>query len=637
MRINPDVKRARRWLARELAKRGALVFYVDVPEGLDGTKQGVDDWLGAAGPVPALKAFDTARCASAKVPAGFGLSGTGVFATDPTGGKDDVFVCSRLEVTACTRNADGEEWGRLLEWQDHDGLVHAWAMPMSILSGDENELRARLLSGGLEVSPNRKARELLTIYIQAAKPEVKTRCVSRVGWHGDSFVLPDVTIGPHEGERVLFQSAYGSEHSYRVAGSLDDWRAQVGRLCSGNSRLLFAVSCAFAGPLLDLTRIESGGFHLRGPSSIGKTTLLMVAGSCWGGGGHGGFTQTWRATANGLEAVAELHNHSLLCLDELGQVDPKEAGEVAYLLANGMGKSRMTRTIQLRKTLSWNVLFLSSGEISLADHVRLGGGRSRAGQEVRLVDIEADVGAGMGVFENLHGGKSADEFARCLVSLSKSLYGTPAREFLQFLAKRRSEVCGAIQSFGRGFQNQHVPAGSAGEVSRAANRFALVAAAGELATEAGITGWKEGEAEGAASVCFESWLNRRGSTGVGDVEAAIQQVRAFLEAHGASRFQSLETKHDRSGSPVQERVINRVGFKSGDADGKTEFLVLPQAFRAEVCRGFDHRMVSKALAVRGYLNLESAGEKHSVRRNLPKLGRTRVYAIRASILGDELE
>jgi uncharacterized protein (DUF927 family) len=48
---------------------------------------------------------------------------------------------------------------------------------------------------------------------------------------------------------------------------------------------VLAISAAFAGPLLNLIDAESGGFHLRGASSIGKTTALVLAGSVWGGGG----------------------------------------------------------------------------------------------------------------------------------------------------------------------------------------------------------------------------------------------------------------------------------------------------------------------------------------------------------------
>jgi putative DNA primase/helicase len=43
---------------------------------------------------------------------------------------------------------------------------------------------------------------------------------------------------------------------------------------------------------------------------------------------------SWRATSNGLEAVAEASNDALLYLDEIGQVRPQEAEEVAYMLAN---------------------------------------------------------------------------------------------------------------------------------------------------------------------------------------------------------------------------------------------------------------------------------------------------------------
>jgi len=52
---------------------------------------------------------------------------------------------------------------------------------------------------------------------------------------------------------------------------LDKWREQTGALCAGNSRLVFAVACAFAGPLLRPARMESAGFHYRGDSSSGKT------------------------------------------------------------------------------------------------------------------------------------------------------------------------------------------------------------------------------------------------------------------------------------------------------------------------------------------------------------------------------
>ena len=73
----------------------------------------------------------------------------------------------------------------------------------------------------------------------------------------------------------------------------------------GNSRLTVALSMALAPPLLHVVEMEGGGLHFRGSSSIGKTTLLHVAGSVWGGGGLAGYVRRWRATDNALEGVAQ--------------------------------------------------------------------------------------------------------------------------------------------------------------------------------------------------------------------------------------------------------------------------------------------------------------------------------------------
>jgi putative DNA primase/helicase len=91
-------------------------------------------------------------------------------------------------------------------------------------------------------------------------------------------------------------------------------------------------------------------------------------------------------------------------LDELAQLPQADANTVAYMIANGMGKARANRAGQLRATALWRVLYLSTGEISLSDLAgrdSKGTKRSAAGQEVRVLDIEADAGKGMGLFEEL--------------------------------------------------------------------------------------------------------------------------------------------------------------------------------------------------------------------------------------------
>ncbi len=555
----------------------------------------------------------------------FRLTDDGVVYFDPD--KEPLRICGRLEVAALTSDAKGEGWGRLLRWSDSNSRTHEWAMPMSLLAGDGNEYRSRLLDGGLFIAPGRRARDLLTVYLQTTRPQVQMLCVARVGWQGGSFVLPGATIGPEGAGAVLFQTAFETEHFLNISGTLDGWRANVGRFCSGNSRLILAVSCAFAGPALSLLGAESGGVHLVGPTSTGKSTALVVGGSVVGGGGRNGFVQSWRTTANGLEAIAELHNDLTLFLDELAQLDPKEAAEIAYLLANGSGKGRMSRNIGARKKLAWSLVFMSAGEITLADHAQTAGKRTKGGAEVRLLNIDADAGAGLGLFENIHGAESPDAFARQLKDAARQFYGTPLQAYLDVLVRNRSAAETALRNFQTDFLKTHVPDGASGEVSRAAQRFALVAATGELATDAGITGWDKGEATAAAALCLKSWITSRGTTGALDAESAVKQARRFFEAHGGSRFQQVST--DSSGE-IQV-VPNRAGFRRKTNEGGTEYLVFSETFKSEVCIGFDYRMVAHALEDRGFLERQPPGLMKRVRvpGNVDPIW---IFCVKASIL-----
>jgi putative DNA primase/helicase len=80
-----------------------------------------------------------------------------------------------------------------------------------------------------------------------------------VGWHGRTYVLPRETLGDDGGERILFQSDAPTEGTFGPRGTHEQWRERIGRLCVGSSRLAFAASCAFAGPLLAWAGGTDGG------------------------------------------------------------------------------------------------------------------------------------------------------------------------------------------------------------------------------------------------------------------------------------------------------------------------------------------------------------------------------------------
>jgi putative DNA primase/helicase len=497
---------------------------------------------------------------------------------------------------------------------------------MDLLKGDGTEYRGMLLSMGLQLSTMTKARNLLTQYIQTAPIEARARCVERTGWHGRLFVMPERTIGQAD-ERILYQSASAAPGTFRQKGTLADWQAHVAAPCAGNSRLLFAVSAAFAAPLLEITGMESGGVHFRGDSSTGKTTALRLAASVWGGEGY---LQRWRATDNGIEGLAAQHSDCLLVLDELSQVDPKVAGEVAYMLANGSGKTRATRTGTVRDTASWRLLFVSSGESGLAEHMAQANRKPKAGMEVRLLDIPADAGHGLGLFDTLHNYASGAVFSKAITESALKYYGTAAIAFLEKLVEHLDKMPGMVKKAQKQFMESHLPDDAGGQSHRAALRFALVGAAGEIATVWGITGWNTGEAMDAAAVCFKAWMAQRGGAGNQETATMLAQVRQFFELHGDARF----TDWERATDDHAPKTLNRAGFRRMDAaTGENEFYVLPEVFRGEVCKGFDYRAVAKLMAGVGCLVKDGRGYDRQER--LPTMGKVRCYRINAKLWGDD--
>lgn len=564
-----------------------------------------------------------------------------------------MWLCSRLDVVAGTRDAEGMGWGYLLTFADPLGHAKQWAMPSRMLSSDGGEYRAMLLHMGLRIASGATARNRLTEYIQTRRPDEYATCTSRTGWHptaegGMAFVLPDNTIGD-DAERIVFQSDSAMENTFRARKTAEQWRDRIGSLCVGNSRLVFAVSCALAGPLLRLVGMESGGFHLRGDSSSGKTTALRVAASVYGGANY---MQRWRTTDNALEAVAAQHCDALLILDELAQVDGKVAGDCAYMLANEQSKARATRGGAARSRLSWRLLFLSAGELGLADHMAEGAKRARTGQEVRMADIPADAGAGLGAFNTLHDFANGSAFASYLGQQANTCHGATGRAWMNWLAPQAATVGKQARNRVADLARQWLPGNASGQAQRVASRFAVVAVAGEMATAAGLTGWPDGEATAQVQACFDAWLLTRGGAGNGEVRAMLRQVKRFFEEHGESRFTWWHRGADDHNTKTLQRagfrrMINREGkpIKSDaehqreygermtprDAeDVAVEFFVLSESFRNEVCKGFDPDSVCRVLLEHGCLLTKEDG-RFNISQRLPALGPTRCYRISPAI------
>lgn len=582
-------------------------------------------WQAEVVPLHPVRDDETAEGQS--LPAGFEIRGDRLCVWEQVGRGDDsrqelVPISSPVRVLAETSDEHGRGYGRLLEWQDSAGRARQWAMPVrSLVPRNGEEVFAALLDAGLpfiELGHKRK----LSAYLMACQPERRITCVERTGWHGRAYVLPQGSIGP-DAEGVILQTAGYAANDFTERGSLSEWQQGVAGLAVGNSRLCFALSLAFAAPLLSLVGMEGGGFHLKGESTDGKTTIMKAAASVYGNPDR--YSQTWRATGNGIEGLASRRNDALLCLDELGELDSREAGQTAYMLANGQGKGRSKQDGELRERKAWRLLFLSTGELSLEDHAASAGQRTQAGMEVRTIQIPSDTGH-HGAFEWLHGMADGRTFADTLKAHCDHQHGSAFRTYAEALAGELGAHSERLRAEIKRIAAELTPQGAGNQVGRAINRFALVAAAGELATRLGVTGWPEGEAMRAVRVCLKAWLAERGHLGNHEDAAILAQVRKFVTANQYSRFADwFDTNH---------RPANMVGYRKVESDG-VSFIVLPPGW-AEITKGRDPKRAALLCLEAGYLLTGKDRKRLQRQARLPGMGtKAWVYLLTERVLADE--
>jgi uncharacterized protein (DUF927 family) len=552
------------------------------------------------------------------------------------------WVCAPFAAIAETVDEQGGSWGLLLRWADRDRRTHEWAMPRRLLHLDGNQIAAELDHAGLSVGTGKASHELLKQLLGRITTPNRRRCVTRTGWHqidaGHVYVLPSGETFGAGGAGIILQTDHvATADATQPRGTLAEWQEHVARFAIGNHRLGLFIDAAFAGPLLDVTSEPSGGLHLHGGSQTGKTTVLGCAASVWGKADTSGQIRTWRATSNGMEGVAAETCDALLSLDEISMVDPREAGEIVYSLANETGKARASRDGSARPRRTWRTVFVSTGEIPLSTKMGERGEAPTAGQDVRLANVTADAGAGLGVFQKLHGKADAAALAVHLREATRSYYGTAARAFLDKLAQERATdpegLIALIAGLRRTFLSKMLPGDADGQVISVARRFALFAAAGELARVFGVLPWPESEAMNAAAAGLKAWIKARGGAGAGEDTQAIATVRRFIEQFEESRFTLLQAAPAQSGANEMRagrQIINRVGFRRETADGGL-FLIFRESWRMEVCKGLDPARAAAALHAAGYLD-KGDGKNWPKKQRIPDLGDTRLYTVKGAIL-----
>jgi putative DNA primase/helicase len=573
------------------------------------------------------------------LPPVFQLSEHGIIKieVDPRSGvTSDVFAGSPMVVLGRTRLAGASSgWGYQVAVRTPVGEWTCKTISGRLLAGDGREMREILAEEGFIVPQQLAGRRALGEYIAYAQKCPVIQVADRPGWHENCFTLPDVVLSPTNNKTPVAIDMGDRPHFLGVAGTSERWK-ELAVLAAQSSRATFVICAALAAPLLRLMGMEGGGFHLHGRSSRGKTSLLIVAGSVWGGGGKDGFVRSWRTTDNGAEALIADHNDLLLPLDEMTLASPETVFTVLYMLANGHAKNRAKVDGRLAAQRQWLSLVLSSGEHPTSRHLEQGRGwaaQMTGGLAVRMVDIPFEFAPEVN-FEGHVPFDSEGAFVENLTTLAKENYGHAGRMFIQEIMREPDTINNEVKKYIARVREEFLEPDDDPQVERVIKRFGVVAAAGCIAAGKNILPISSDEIMQAVGATFRAWKKARGGGESEERRNALRHLKHFFEAHGPSRFEELirEKDTDQTVRGNDRSVRDRCGYRVKQDDDAWLYYVLPVAWEREVCGTHAPELVAKIALDANALQV-GEGQHRQKKVRLPDFPEgKRVYAIRPDML-----
>lgn len=497
--------------------------------------------------------------------------------------------------------------------QDNDGAYHriikfkdkitrqqkTAALPQAEIAG--GKCWERLGFYGLFIESNPTKRRKLADYLQKEGSQTAFTITDRAGWHEDSYIMPsgETITATDKDPAIIYNGDTSQAKAYQPNGELTDWQQNIARYAVGNSRLCLALGASFAAPLLSLLNEESGGFHLMGDSSDGKTTAAKVALSVWGK--PSGSLLSWSGTKIGFSNTAAARNDGLLVLDEIGQASPHVIGDTVYSVMNGINKVQGAKQGGNRALSRWKVMMFSTGEKTPDSILKHHKGDWNAGQAARLPSIRA--AAQYGIYDTLHGFEDGALLSEHIAQSAEKYHGTAGRLFIQQLLDDLEQAKQQATERMAAFMAT-IPELS-GQARRVAKRFAIAAAALELA--APVTGLPVGVGMAGVKKCFDEWLEANGA-GKHEDRRIIEQAEDFIAQHAlGTRFMEWSDKSTNK---------DHAGYRKQEGE-KLELWVIRRVFADEIAQSFDEPKVCRVLADNGLLkyNHKNRGYQHQRKGN----------------------
>ena len=512
---------------------------------------------------------------------------------------EPLLLSDPIDIIGTGQDNDGAYY-RIIKFKDKITCRHKTAaLPQAEIAG--GKCWGRLGFYGLFIESNPTKRRKLADYLQKEGSQTAFTITDRAGWHKDSYIMPsgETITATDKGPSIIYNGDTSQAKAYQPNGELTDWQQNIARYAAGNSRLCLALGASFAAPLLSLLNEESGGFHLMGDSSDGKTTAAKVALSVWGK--PSGSLLSWSGTKIGFSNTAAARNDGLLVLDEIGQASPHVIGDTVYSVMNGINKVQGAKQGGNRALSRWKVMVFSTGEKTPDSILKHHKGDWNAGQAARLPSIRA--AAQYGIYDTLHGFEDGALLSEHIAQSAEKYHGTAGRLFirqlLDDLEQAKQQATERMAAF-----MATIPELS-GQARRVAKRFAIAAAALELA--APVTGLPVGVGMAGVKQCFDEWLEANGA-GKHEDRRIIEQAEDFIAQHAlGTRFMEWSDKSTNR---------DHAGYRKQEGE-KLELWVIRRVFADEIAQSFDESKACRVLADNGLLkyNYKNRGYQHQRKGN----------------------
>jgi hypothetical protein len=500
-----------------------------------------------------------------------------------------------VSVVANVRDLDLDRYSIEVKFRDVNGKWSNAILPRGIIRSGVGALE-ELLNRGAHIPTGTGAGGQLASLL-SVPPERTYRITGKTGWHGKSFVLPDVTIGPDADTLVHRERKSGPTTEPPTQGNLDGWLDGLREPCHASSYLTFAIGLAFAGPLRHLVGQDEGAiFYLRGESSTGKT-LTELAGLSTIERAIRDSLLTHDATDRRIEEDCAAHNDLLQVIDEISRENSSQAEcrakvrRLAHKIAGGGGRRRSAKARQDADLadLHWRLSCFWSGEHSLGVEF-LGDVRTR-GELVRLIEIPVPEPED-GIFDRLGSVQlSRTKLVLRAEEIVKENFGHAIRALIkQLVADRKNHTQRATKLMERFLEK--VGAGSDPWTRRFAGKFAIVYAAAKIAAELKLAPWSSDH----PLKCVVR-LYKRARELIVTPEEALQDLLHQLakNAESTDRFPEFE-----KGKTPANLTKAAWGVRSKARDG-TQFLAAETSRLDRLVRPAHHAdRVRKLLAAGGY-------------------------------------